>query len=98
MVKGVMHRARDALPAPLTSLRRSKDDEVIWYSCYIYILGSKMTRTKNGVIGQLTHQTRVVTFDIRADLAFGQGERARVGKGYPWIESRTHHGVEPPLS
>ena len=39
-------------------------------------------------------------FDMkfRADLALGQGERARVGKGYPWMESRTHHGVEPPLS
>ncbi|THU54599.1 hypothetical protein C4D60_Mb10t26810 [Musa balbisiana] len=35
---------------------------------------------------------------IRADLAFGHGEGARVGKGYPWMESeRTRHGVEPPL-
>ena len=42
----------------------------------------------------------IYLFDMkfRADLALGQGERARVGKGYPWIESRTHHGVEPPLS
>ena len=44
-------------------------------------------KDQNGVIGQLAHQTRVVTFGIRADLALGQGERAAVGKGYPWMES-----------
>ena len=28
-----------------------------------------------------------MTFGIRADLALGQGERAAVEKGYPWMES-----------